>query len=532
MTKSKLRREAEQRINQQEDKQTETEKSEDRQLQQIIEELQIYQVELDIQNDELRQANDELEATRNRYADLYDLAPVGYFTLGKNSRIIEVNLTGTSMLGMNREKLLDCKLTAFIDHSAQDKFFRCFRRCLRDGKKISCDLKFKQITGESFFAHLEGNLMEAETEVAPCCRVVLSDITDRFNAEKALRSARDQWIRTFESISDSVTILDTEMRVVKANRACALLLKQSATDLLDRFCHDIFRNQENVCSKCPVKQVLKTGKSESMEITNDLLHKTFQVSASPIMDENGQLTGVVQIARDITERKILEKQLVQAQKMEAIGTLAGGIAHDFNNILTAVIGYAKLGMLRLPDNRGKDIILDSYQLGQLTNYLQEIYSAGERAGKLVSQILTFSRQHKIIYKPMELAPIVKESVKFLRSTLPSTITIELYIHPEPVSILADPTQLLQVLMNLCTNAAHAMQEHGGTLTIELQPRILNASEADFYQKLEPGRYVELRISDTGHGMSSEFMERIFDPFFTTKDKGQGTGLVPRPISFD
>ncbi len=496
----------------------------DPQVQEIIEELRIHQIELELQNEELRQASNELEVERNRYADLYDLAPVGYFTLDLETNIVGVNLTGALMFGVNRNLLVGRKFTAFLDPGYQDLVFRCFRKCKNIGEQVACDLILQKQDGASFYYHLQGSMMETAETSDLCYQIVLSDITIRHNSQTALRSSHDQWARTFDSIIDPVTVLDSDMRVLKANKACVLLLKQPVSALTGRLCHEIFRKKSHVCTECPVKQVLQTDKPETMEITNDVLQRTFQVTASPLLDENEQLVGVVHIAKDITRQKQLEKQLLQAQKMEAIGTLAGGIAHDFNNILTAIMGYANLGMLRLPGNDSDVVLCSAEQNRKLKFYLNEIFTAGERAGKLVSQILSFSRQNEAIHQAIELAPIVKESIRFLRATLPATIIIEQYIQAETPMVLADPTHIHQVLMNICTNASHAMQDQGGILKIELKQFDLPEKDTSMYHDIDPGSYTELFISDTGHGMNRELQQRIFDPFFTTKEQGDGTGL--------
>ena len=198
--------------------------------------------------------------------------------------------------------------------------------------------------------------------------------------------------------------------------------------------------------------------------------------------------------------------------MEAIGTLAGGIAHDFKNILGVIIGCTELSMVKTPESNEARI------------YLSKVLEAGKRATKLVNQILTFSRQSDSEIKPIYLGRIVKETLKFIRATLPATIEIREVINTETGVALADPTQVHQVLMNLCTNAAHAMRPHGGLLEVGLTEVDLPSEDggkpAD--SKLQP--YIELCIIDTGHGMTAETLERIFDPFFTTKPVGEGTGL--------
>ena len=229
---------------------------------------------------------------------------------------------------------------------------------------------------------------------------------------------------------------------------------------------------------------------------------------------------VLSIARDVTEQKKseeerhkLEAQLRQAQKMEAIGILAGGIAHDFNNILSAIIGYGDLIEMHT-----------SNENSNIRSYLAELLKACFRAKDLVQQILTFSRQSEQRKVPLEIATIVKEALKLLRSSLPATIEIRPKIATDLGSILADPTQIHQIVMNLCTNAGHAMRQHGGILEVSLAKREIDPQFSVRLPHIAPGPHLELTVSDTGHGFSDHIMEQIFDPYFTTKDKGEGTGL--------
>ncbi len=212
------------------------------------------------------------------------------------------------------------------------------------------------------------------------------------------------------------------------------------------------------------------------------------------------------------ERNKMEVLLRQAQKMEAIGTLAGGIAHDFNNILTPIIGYTEMAQLEMPEEDRTRWNVD------------EVLRAAHRAKDLVRQILTFSRQREQAYLPLFLQPIIKESVKLLRASLPATIAIKLDIDPDCGQVSADFTQIQQVVMNLCTNAFHAMEETGGVLEVTLREVVINGEQQFLHEQLATGRYACLAVGDSGQGMDRAMRERIFEPYFTTKEQGKGTGL--------
>jgi len=212
------------------------------------------------------------------------------------------------------------------------------------------------------------------------------------------------------------------------------------------------------------------------------------------------------------EKALLEAQYLQAQKMEAIGTLAGGIAHDFNNILSAVLGYTELAL-------NSSSLQDKER-----EYLEQVLAAGGRARDMVSQISAFSRQSPGEHKVIQIAPLVKEALKLLRASIPNTIEVSQDIHPDAGKIMGDPTHIYQVLMNLCTNASHAMRDSCGVLNVTLQAETLGSQGTPTIEGLNPGPYLCLTVSDTGQGMTPEVQQRIFEPFFTTKGVGEGTGL--------
>ena len=237
-----------------------------------------------------------------------------------------------------------------------------------------------------------------------------------------------------------------------------------------------------------------------------------EASISPIFNEEEEIINYVCVERDVTDENRLKKHLRQSQKMEAIGTLAGGIAHDFNNILAIIMGYTEMIIKKTrkdkPDKR----------------HLENILKAAERGQNLVKQILTFSRHSDKEWKPVRMSPIVKEAMNFLRASLPSTIKIHKNIRASSGMISGDPTQIHQVLINLCNNSAHSMKEKGGILKVTLENVEVAPEDLGNYPELSPGSYLELTVSDTGDGMNGAVMERIFEPFFSTKSPAEGTGM--------
>ncbi|MCW5202396.1 response regulator [Desulfobulbus sp. US4] len=247
--------------------------------------------------------------------------------------------------------------------------------------------------------------------------------------------------------------------------------------------------------------------------------KWLECKINIIRNDKGDVTHFEGIVQDISFRveaqekaAAMEMRLRQAQKMEAIGTLAGGIAHDFNNILAAIIGYADLAKLNVTPGTALERDLD------------QVLIAGDRAKNLIKQILAFSRQAEVERIFIKIQPLLKEGLKLIRSSIPSTISIITDIDPHIGTVWADPTQIHQILMNLCTNASHAMENTGGRLSVSLQPACIQDDDQKPHLDLAPGEYAELTVTDTGIGMHPDIVDKIFDPYFTTKNKGKGTGL--------
>ncbi len=334
----------------------------------------------------------------------------------------------------------------------------------------------------------------------------------RKEAEEEIRKSKKDWERLFNAVEDLVTIQDNDMYILQANTMAGRLLGKEQVEMVGKHCYEILQGRTEPCPGCPAVLGLQDHKYHHADIEYPLLGKTLHLSSFPVYDDQNGWVGIANIARDITEQKKLEAQYRQAQKMEAIGTLAGGIAHDFNNILTPIFGYAQL------------IQIEAEPGSQLEENIDQILHSSELAKELVQQILTFSRERQHEMQPLRIAPVIKESMKLLRASIPSTIEIKLKLDENCGNIMADPTQIHQVIMNICTNAYHAMEQSGGILAVTLRQTMLDDFTAMMKGNLAAGDYIELQISDTGSGMDLETRERIFEPFFTTKEEGKGTGM--------
>ncbi len=481
----------------------------------LIHELRVHQVELELQNEELRLAQVELEVTKDRYQDLYDFAPVGYFTLGKNGVIQEVNLRGAAMLGMERGTLIGKKLSSFVCSEDQDILYRHSREVFETGKRQYCEVMVVKNDETTVPVRLESVVVhnnDGDDSSFRQYRTIMSDITEQVQLVRQIKKDKEEWRRTFDAIGDIVTIQDPHMRIIRINRVGCMTLKAEPEELVGKYCYEVFRGVSGPCSGCPATLITRDFTCHSTEIEHVRLGKTFHVSAAPIFDDQHNFIGIIHTAKDITEQKILEAQLRQAQKIEALGILAGGIAHDFNNILAAILGFADIAKEGVP----KD--------SQLYDDLLQVIRAGIRAKDLVSQLLVFSRQNKTHKEPVPVHLIVKEVLKLLRASLPPNVEIRENVDTRADKIMADPTQIHQVLMNLCINAFHAMEKRGGILEVDVSEADLDAEKTALTLDLSPGQYLRLSIRDTGHGMDRAVMERIFEPFFTTKEAGKGTGM--------
>ena len=348
----------------------------------------------------------------------------------------------------------------------------------------------------------------------------IQDITDRKQADIKIKESQKTLLNILDSIDATIYVADMETHEI-------LFMNQHMKDIFGgnfegQICHKAFRQDDKPCEHCNNDQILDAdGKPggviiwEGQNPVTGRWYLNYDRAITWLDRRNVRL----QIATDISKIKQLEAerinteaQLRQSQKMEAVGTLAGGIAHDFNNILSAIIGFTELTLLELDED------------SPLRQNLDHVYQAGTRARDMVKQILAFSRQSESERKPVNVIPIIKEALNMLRASLPATIDIRTHLDEDIGIVEADTTQLHQVLMNLCTNASHAMREDGGILEVRAEKANVTSIAESPHADLRPGAYIKISVSDNGHGIERENLIRIFDPYFSTKQKSEGTGL--------
>jgi len=447
------------------------------------------------------------ESTRRRL--LVEQSRDGIVVLDQNGKVYEANQRYADMLGYTMEEVLQLHLWDWDTQWTQEQLLEMVRTVDDTGDHFETSHRRKDGTYIDVEISTNGTVYGGQKFVFCVCR----DITERKRTEEALQESEERFRSVVNQAADAIFLHDSKGRIIDANQvACTrlgyekkelltLYVKDIDPDFVERKDHIFFWNELE--EKAPI---IFEGRHRRKDGSIFLA----EISLSPI--KYGKEKVVLALARDISERKHLEAQLQQAHKMEAIGTLAGGIAHDFNNILGIILGNAELAIDDVPE----------WNPGRLN--LDEIRIASLRAKDVVRQLLSFARKTEVKKKPTNIAGIIKETLKLMRSSIPTSIEIRQNIVKEIDTILADPTQINQVLINLCTNAAHAMIEDGGILEVTLKNIDVFENTATGYPDLKPGRYVNLIVSDTGHGISHEKMERIFDPYFTTKEVGKGSGM--------
>jgi len=454
-------------------------------------------------------------ASMNDFAQIYD----------REGKVLYANQSLLSLWGLTMEQVAG---KDFFDLGYPSKFAGKLRDQIKEviagRKSITDETPFTNPAGShGFYEYILSPVFAADGEVEFVVGTT-RDVTERKRTEESLRSGEAKLVAAqriahlgswelslddpLDPDSSALTWSDEMYRIAG--------FEPNGVAVTNELFFGMVPVEDHVPIRTAVSQAIRDYKTYT--IVHRLVRQNGDVrivkeTGEVLRDEStGRPLRIVGIAHDITERVRLEEQIRQSQKMDAIGTLAGGIAHDFNNILTAINGYTELAQIRIVGNP------------EVKEFLAAVLRAGHRATDLVRQILTFSREQPLERRPIKLLPIATETVKLLRATIPSTIEIVLSLAKDAPTVLADATQIHQILMNLGTNASHAMKDVPGRLTVKLERFVVDQEMASRSPKLQPGVYARLSVGDTGCGMDQQTLQRIFEPFFTTKGRTEGTGL--------
>jgi len=458
-----------------------------------------------------KQTEEELIKSEERFRALIENALDGIMLLSAEGHIIYQSPSNQQILGYPPEDMQGRHISEFIHPEDLSDTINTFSQVVQNPGSVElAGLRVRHQDGSYRVVEGTGRNLLDNLYIEGVV-INYKDVTERHQAEEA----RVRLETAISHAAESILITDKDANIQYINPAFEKITGYSWNEVIGRNPRFLKSGKHDAGLYKELWSTITSGQVWRGHLTNKKKDGTLfeeVASISPILDGNGNIINYVAVKRDVTEEVALEFRMRQSQKMEAIGTLAGGIAHDFNNILSAVIGFTELSL----DSVEKDSLV--------ADNLQQVLTAGNRAKDLVRQILAFSRETEQERQPLDIVPVIKEVLKLLRASLPATIEIRQNIDNELYAIEADPTELHQILMNLCTNADHAMREQGGILEVSLSNVDLGVDFTDQYPDIKPGPYLKLIVSDTGVGMSPEVMDRIFDPFFTTKKTGEGTGL--------
>jgi PAS domain S-box-containing protein len=468
--------------------------------------------------DQREQAEKAVRESEQRFRMILENLPVAVFVHDLEGKHLIVNDRACQYTGYSMEELLQASVNDIDPQSiSRDDRARLWHS-LQEGQRVSLESSMRRKDGTEFPVeiHLNGFSLDGR----PIILALAIDITKQQQAKEALSKSEQRFRDLFNGISDIIYTQDLEGRFISVNPALCNAFGYSEAELIGRHASDFMKPDVAAAFKSVYLEKIKQlgsyqGTTSYFTKNGKKVYLEYRSSLVTPNDGEPYISGT---GRDVTDKFAslrtvanLQKQLAQAQKMESIGTLAGGIAHDFNNILFPMFGYLEMML--------QDIPADS----PTHRHLIEVFGAARRARDLIKQILTFSRQTEQELKPLKIQTIVAETMLLLKSTIPSTIAIRTDLNQDCGLVLADPTQIHQIVLNLCTNAYHAMQETGGSLTVTLAPHEVTVADAKEWT-IAAGPYVRLQISDTGAGIEPGILGRIFDPYFSTKSKDKGTGL--------
>ncbi|MCD6305513.1 MAG: PAS domain S-box protein [Deltaproteobacteria bacterium] len=468
---------------------------------------------------ERKKAEEALRESEEKFRITFDSAPDS-ITISKmdDGRYLFVNDAFCNFTGYSKEEAIGktpFEMGLYANPADRERLIAGLQQ---KGMVERFELQYRMKDGRVLDALLSGRILRYGKE--DCLVAIVKDITEFKRTQAQLRESEKRYRDLFDSVSDFIYTQDLEGRYTNANRAMTSIFGYELEEFIGRKAADFMKPEVGELFHTEyLEGIKKKGHYEGVSsfFTKDGRKIYLEYRNNLIRPEGGEpfISG---IARDVTERilaereiKRLNKQMLQAQKMEAVGTLAGGIAHDFNNLLQAILGYTQI--LIMPKDESDPDIAD----------LRQIEKAAKRAGELTQQLLGFSRKVESKPRPLNLNQEVQQVEKLLKRTIPKMIDIELHLEEGLQTINADPAQLEQVMMNLGVNARDAMEE-GGKLLLETENVVLDEGYCRDHLGARPGRYVLLSISDTGKGMDKKTLDHIFDPFFTTKEVGKGTGL--------
>ena len=464
------------------------------------------------------QARMELGESEEKLRAIIDNSGGVIWVKDLDGRFLVVNAYLLHSLNKQKEEVIGKTVFDLFPPDLARQYTENDRKVILSGNPLEVEEQSSFADGQRIFLSVRFPLRDLNGKIY-AIGAISTDISRIKDAERSLkvqeekyRSLSQEYRVLLDNVPDGIVYLSPDYRIrwtnAAANRFFGL---NGTTDSRGKTCHETFWKKDGSCPDCPVVRSIQTRRNEIGELSPELDERRFEIRAVPITGESGEVQGVIEIIRDITEHRRLEEQFRQAQKMESIGTLAGGIAHDFNNILSAVLGYG-------------EIVLDSMdEDSPLRDGMNSIIEAGLRAAHLTKDLLLFSRKQVSDKGPVELNSVISKIEKFIRRVIGEDIQCATHLLRKPLMIFADGHQIEQVLMNLATNARDAMPK-GGVFSIATSLVEFDRDFVEAHGFGKPGSYALLTVSDTGNGMDRQTMEKIFEPFFTTKETGKGTGL--------
>ena len=455
---------------------------------------------------ERRRANDALQESETKYRELVENINDVIFAVDENGLVSYISPVIESVTGYAPSEVVGRSFTEFIFPEDLPEVVDNFRKVLAQQPQPR-EYRIQTKPGKIVWVRTSSSPIIVDGK-AVGLRGMMTDISGRKHVEAALRASEAELRALFGAMTVVILVLDTDGRYLKIAPTESAYLHRPPAELIGKTLHEVFPKEHADFFLEHIYRALEEGREHRVEYRLQIAGTEiwFDGGVSPLTEDS-----VVWVARDITEHRLLEEQLRQSQKLEAIGQLAGGIAHDFNNLLTAINGYSDLTIKRLESE------------DPLRRNVEEIRKAGLRAASLTRQLLAFSRKQVLQPQVLEINSLITDASRMLRRLVGEHIEFITLVRPEAGRINADPGQIEQVIMNLVVNARDAMP-HGGKLIIETDNQYLDDEYATHHVGVKPGQYVSLAVSDTGTGMDDETQARIFVPFFTTKELGKGTGL--------